>query len=183
LSDNDKKVFLVVIPLQIIANIALLVIEDLDFDIEPSTQATWRNVLRLVDLVCCGAILIPIIWSIKHLREAADVDGKAAISLNKLQLFRQFYLMVVAYIYFTQILIYMVQATLPPNLSWLRVLFAELSTLIFVTVTGYKFRPVEKNPYLQVEMADVGSAASVQINAGSTPISTQHEQQPRRVAD
>lgn len=41
LSDNDKKIFLVVIPLQIIANIALLVIEDLDLDIEPSTQATW----------------------------------------------------------------------------------------------------------------------------------------------
>lgn len=32
--------------------------------------------MRLVDLVCCGAILIPIIWSIKHLREAAEVDGK-----------------------------------------------------------------------------------------------------------
>ena len=29
-----------------------------------------------MDLICCGAILIPIIWSIKHLREAADKDGK-----------------------------------------------------------------------------------------------------------
>ena len=32
--------------------------------------------------------------SIRHLTEAAQADGKAAISLNKLKLFRQFYIMV-----------------------------------------------------------------------------------------
>jgi hypothetical protein len=29
-----------------------------------------------VDIICCGAILVPIIWSIKHLRDAAAIDGK-----------------------------------------------------------------------------------------------------------
>ena len=32
--------------------------------------------------------------SIRHLTEAANADGKAALSLNKLKLFRQFYIMV-----------------------------------------------------------------------------------------
>ena len=36
----------------------------------------WKDVFRIVDILCCGAILIPIIWSIKHLREAAQIDGK-----------------------------------------------------------------------------------------------------------
>ncbi len=35
-----------------------------------------KDIFRLVDIICCGAILIPIIWSIKHLREASKSDGK-----------------------------------------------------------------------------------------------------------
>ena len=31
-------------------------------------QANWKDVFRIVDILCCGAVLIPIIWSIKHLR-------------------------------------------------------------------------------------------------------------------
>lgn len=43
--------------------------------------------------------------SIKHLREASQTDGKAARSLHKLTLFRQFYVLVVTYIYFTRIVV------------------------------------------------------------------------------
>lgn len=34
---------------------------------------TWRDILHLVDIVCCCAVLFPIVWSIKHLREASEV--------------------------------------------------------------------------------------------------------------
>jgi hypothetical protein len=37
---------------------------------------TWRDVLHLLDVLCCCAILFPIVWSIRHLREAAEADGK-----------------------------------------------------------------------------------------------------------
>ncbi len=50
--------------------------------------------------------------SIKHLREASQTDGKAARSLHKLTLFRQFYVLVVSYIYFTRIV---VPPSLPPS--------------------------------------------------------------------
>ena len=64
-----------------------------------------RGIMRQVDIICCCAILFPIVWSIKHLREASQTDGKAARSLHKLTLFRQFYVMVVSYIYFTRIVV------------------------------------------------------------------------------
>ena len=43
----------------------------------PASRAwfTWRDILHLVDIICCCAILFPIVWSIKHLREAAGVRG------------------------------------------------------------------------------------------------------------
>jgi hypothetical protein len=79
----------------------------------------WRDLLHLVDIVCCCVILFPIVWSIKHLREAAESDGKAARALTKLSLFRTFYIMVVAYIYFTRIIVYLLQSTLPYRSTWL----------------------------------------------------------------
>jgi len=148
LSDKDKKIFLVVIPLQILDNIALIIIEES----APGSQEwfTWKDIFRLVDIICCGAILIPIIWSIKHLREASQIDGKAALNMRKLKLFRQFYLMVVAYIYFTRIIVYLVDATLPFRMVWLGDFFTELATLAFFIATGYKFRPAADNPYFML---------------------------------
>merc|ERR1711991_18289 len=87
-------------------------------------------------------------WSINHLREASQIDGKAARNLNKLKLFRQFYLMVVSYIYFTRIIIFLMDATLPFRYVWLGDFFAELATIIFFCISGYMFRPLQENPYL-----------------------------------
>eukprot|EP01090_Pellita_catalonica_P001659 TRINITY_DN1141_c0_g1_i1.p1 TRINITY_DN1141_c0_g1~~TRINITY_DN1141_c0_g1_i1.p1 ORF type:complete len:260 (-),score=27.62 TRINITY_DN1141_c0_g1_i1:145-897(-) len=145
LSERDKKIFLVVIPLQVISNVALAVIDET----APGSQGwiTWKEVFRTVDIICCGAILVPIIWSIKHLRDAAQIDGKAMRNMEKLKLFRQFYLMVVTYIYFTRIIIYLMDATLPFSYSWIGNFFDEAATLAFWCATGYKFRPVINNPH------------------------------------
>lgn len=72
---------------------------------------------------------------------AAETDGKAYNAVVKLQLFRQFYVMVVAYIYFTRIVVFLLSATIPYYLLWLGPLSTELATLIFYVFTGYKFRP------------------------------------------
>ena len=42
-------------------------------------------------------------------QEASQTDGKAVINLQKLQLFRHFYVMIVCYIYFTRIIVYLLR--------------------------------------------------------------------------
>ncbi|CAL7933485.1 unnamed protein product [Xylocopa violacea] len=77
LADKDKKLFMIAIPLQVLANVAEIIIEESEEgDIE---YKTWRDVFILVDLLCCGAIIFPVVWSIKHIEEAAHTDGKTAI--------------------------------------------------------------------------------------------------------
>ena len=99
LNEREKQVLLIVIPLQVFANIATIILDDNGPALNGWLE--WRDLFHLLDIICCCAILFPIVWSIKHLREAAMTDGKKVRNMNKLILFRQFYVMVVAYIYFT----------------------------------------------------------------------------------
>jgi len=165
LTDKDKRIFMVVIPLQVLDNIAMIIVGET----APGSQTwlTWQDIFRLVDIICCGAVLIPIIWSIKHLREASQIDGKAALNLQKLKLFRQFYLIVVSYIYFTRIIIYLLDATLPFNMVWLGEFFSEGATLVFFCTVGYKFRPAEDNPYFKMPSGDDADTIRMEEMAGT----------------
>lgn len=66
LNDKEKRIVYVVLILQVLDNIAMIVLEET----APGSQGwqTWRDVLHLVDIICCCAILLPIVWSIRHLR-------------------------------------------------------------------------------------------------------------------
>ena len=96
----------------------------------------WQDIFILVDLLCCGAILLPVVWSIRHLQESSQTDGKATISLEKLKLFRHFYIMVVCYIYFTRIIVYLLKITVPFQYEWLDEMFKEMTTFVFFVMTG-----------------------------------------------
>lgn len=145
LADKDKKLFMIAIPLQVLANVAEIIIEESEEgDIE---YKTWRDVFILVDLLCCGAIIFPVVWSIKHVEEAAHIDGKAAVNLRKLKLFKHFYIMIFSYIYFTRIIVYLLKITVPFQYEWLDEMFREMSTYVFFVLTGYKFRAASANPY------------------------------------
>ncbi|GJZ73740.1 GPR107-like protein [Tanacetum coccineum] len=149
LQDKEKKVLMIVIPLQVIANVAQVVIDETGPFGEDSY--TWRQVFLLVDIICCCAVLFPIIWSIKKLREAAMTDGKAAVNLMKLTLFRQYYVVVICYIYFTRVAVYFLETITSYRYAWTSVLAAELATLAFYVFTGYNFRPKTHNPYLAID--------------------------------
>ncbi|NXG50302.1 GP107 protein, partial [Psilopogon haemacephalus] len=152
LSDKDKKIFMIVIPLQVLANVAYIIIESTE---EGTTEyGLWKEILFLVDLLCCGAILFPVVWSIRHLQEASATDGKAAINLAKLKLFRHYYVMIVCYIYFTRIIAILIKIAVPFQWKWLYQLLDEMATLLFFVLTGYKFRPASDNPYLQLSQDD-----------------------------
>ncbi|NP_001073515.1 protein GPR107 precursor [Danio rerio] len=152
LSDKDKKVFMIVIPLQVLANVAYIIIESTE---EGSSEyGLWMEILFLVDLLCCGAILFPVVWSIRHLQEASATDGKAAINLAQLKLFRHYYVMIVCYIYFTRIIASLIKVIVPFQWKWLYQLMNELATLTFFFLTGHKFRPASYNPYLLLSVED-----------------------------
>lgn len=46
--------------LQVLANVAYIIIESTE---EGSSEYyLWKEILFLVDLICCGAILFPVVW-------------------------------------------------------------------------------------------------------------------------
>ncbi|XP_041098663.1 protein GPR107 isoform X1 [Polyodon spathula] len=167
LSDKDKKIFMIVIPLQVLANVSYIIMESTEEG--TAEYGLWKEILFLVDLLCCGAILFPVVWSIRHLQEASATDGKAAINLAKLKLFRHYYVMIVCYIYFTRIIAILIKITVPFQLKWLYQLLDEVATFVFFILTGYKFRPASDNPYLllpleeeeELEMDDVVTATGM----------------------
>ncbi|CAD5333712.1 unnamed protein product [Arabidopsis thaliana] len=157
LQDKEKKVLMIVIPLQVVANFAQVVIDETG----PYDQdwVTWKQIFLLVDVVCCCAVLFPIVWSIKNLREAAKTDGKAAVNLVKLTLFRQYYIVVICYIYFTRVVVYALETITSYKYMWTSVVASELATLAFYLFTGYKFRPEVHNPYFVVDDEEEEAAA------------------------
>ncbi|KAI3873573.1 hypothetical protein MKW92_007627 [Papaver armeniacum] len=157
LQDKEKKVLMIVIPLQVVANIAQVVIDESG----PYAQdwITWKQVFLLVDVVCCCAVLFPIVWSIKNLREAARTDGKAAVNLMKLTLFRHYYIVVICYIYFTRVVVYALETITSYRYLWTSVVAGELATLAFYVFTGYKFRPEAHNPYFMIDDDEEEAAA------------------------
>jgi len=168
LNDREKKVIYVVLVLQVIDNVAVAVLthgtegEQLYDD--------WSAILHLVDILCCCAVLVPIIWSVNALEKnmESENDGKgqggeatdrpataeAQKTLTKLKLFRSFYLLVVAYIYFTRIVVFLFATILGYRHTWLRYFVTELGTLAFYAVVGMQFRPMAENPYFAVKKDD-----------------------------
>ncbi|PNI12547.1 GPR108 isoform 5 [Pan troglodytes] len=165
LSDKEKKVFGIVIPMQVLANVAYIIIESREEG--ASDYVLWKEILFLVDLICCGAILFPVVWSIRHLQDASGTDGKVAVNLAKLKLFRHYYVMVICYVYFTRIIAILLQVAVPFQWQWLYQLLVEGSTLAFFVLTGYKFQPTGNNPYLQLPQEDEEDVQMEQVMTDS----------------
>lgn len=149
LQEKEKKVLMIVIPLQVLANVASVVIGETGPFIKD--WITWQQVFLLVDIICCCAILFPIVWSIRTLRETSKTDGKAARNLAKLTLFRQFYVVVIGYLYFTRIVVFMLRTIAAYKYQWVSNAAEEIASLAFYFVMFYMFRPVEKNEYFVLD--------------------------------
>lgn len=184
LNPREKTVVAVVLVLQVLNNLALAVLSQV---VEGERRyRQWTATLHLVDILCCCAVLIPIVWSVNALERsmgdgggeraavAADAsegeshrddddnddeeraleDGEKGQVLSKLRLFRSFYLLVVAYIYATRILVYLFATLLDYQHLWLRYMVVEVVTLAFYVTVGCMFRPMAENPYLTLKRHD-----------------------------
>lgn len=152
MTERDKHIMLAILVVQGMVNLTLVVVDETS---QGSKEwLTWRDMFHLLDMMCCCLILLPIVWSIRHLQESAEADGKAARNMERLKRFRKFYLMVVLFIYFTRIIVFLLTATLPFELVWLGTVFNEVAVLAFYATTGYLFRPQDTNPYLALNSQD-----------------------------
>ena len=179
LSDREKKMIFAVMVLQVIDNIALVVMST--ETVGESIYEDWRTVLHLVDLVCCCLVLFPIVWQVSTLERAvehqqADAaannetddqnEGNSGLgertgesteeqrTLSRLRKFRGFYLLVVGYIYFTRIAVYLFSTMLDYEHTWVRYFVTELATLGFYAITGLHMRPVVEHAYLALARQD-----------------------------
>ncbi|PKA63273.1 hypothetical protein AXF42_Ash017741 [Apostasia shenzhenica] len=149
LQEREKKVLMIVIPLQVIANIAYIVIGETGPFIQ--NWVTWKQLVLVIDIICCCVIMFPIVWSIRTLRETSKTDGKAARNLAKLTLFRQFYIVVIGYLYFTRIVVYALKTIAAYKYQWVSVVAEETANLAFYIFMVYMFRPVERNQYFALD--------------------------------
>jgi len=69
-------------------------------------------------------------------------------------------LLVVSYVYFTRIIVFLLGATLPFEITWLSYVFSELASLAFYGMTGFLFRPQPVNPYLALGKDDDDATSS-----------------------
>lgn len=145
LSDKDKKIIIIVVCLQVIAHTGEVILDETSEG--DKSKEFWFSLCSLVDLFSCIAILVPIGWSVSHLREASRTDGKALINLKKLQLFNKFFIITTIYIYVSRIA-FVPLSLLSHQNTWLSELFMELTTLTYFIITGYCFQPIPTNPYL-----------------------------------
>jgi G protein-coupled receptor 107 len=168
LNDREKKTVLVVLILQVANNIAILALSRETQG--ESTYASWTFILHVVDIVCCCAVLIPIVWQVSQLeksmgledadetdlaeKESALQGSDKADMLPKLKLFRTFYLMVIGYVYSTRILIYLFVSKLDYRHLWVQHFVIELITLAFYVSVGMMFRPVPDSTAYQSVMSD-----------------------------
>ncbi|XP_059669067.1 protein CANDIDATE G-PROTEIN COUPLED RECEPTOR 7-like [Cornus florida] len=148
LQEREKKVLMIVIPLQVLENIVSAVIGETG----PATKDwfTWTQVFLIMDIVCCCAVFFPIIWSMRSLKEASKMDGKAARNLEKLSLFKQFYLVVVGYLYFTRVVVAAIGSIVTYRYEWVGPAAAEAASL-----------PIERNPYLAIDDEEEAHAGQI----------------------
>lgn len=158
LHHREKRIIFAVLILQVIDNLAVAILTTETEGERPYED--WSALLHLVDILCCCAVLIPIVWQVNSLEqkisaanqeESEDAqNNNNSRTLQKLKLFRAFYVLVVSYIYYTRVIVYLFATILDYRHTWLRYFFNEIGTLAFYVVVGFKFRPEPENPYMEL---------------------------------
>lgn len=159
LQDKEKNVLMLGIPLQVFVNIAYIMMEESG----PSGKnyEFWLTGFAFVDIICCFVIMIPVTWSIRTLRETSKLDGRAATNLKKLRLFRDFYIALVIYMYFTRYSIYFLRLYFDYKNQWFCQAIVETATLGFYVAMFYMFQPQERNQYFALALDDKEEEAAL----------------------
>ncbi|KAL1807287.1 hypothetical protein ACET3Z_030355 [Daucus carota] len=159
LQDNEKRLLMLGIPLQALVNIAYI----METEEGPSAKnfGFWFTIFVFVDIACCFVIMVPVTWSIRTLRDTSKMDGRAATNLKKLRLFRDFYIALVVYLYFTRYSAIFLSVYLNYKDQWWCSMVTETATLGFYTTMFYLFQPQERNQYFALAFDDEEEEAAL----------------------
>lgn len=149
LHGKEKTLLMIVVPLQVLANIASIVIGVTG----PYTQdwVLWNQIFLLADVSCCCAIIFAMVRSMCCLRETSNTDGKAAKNLAKLPVFRKFFVLVIVYLLFMRIFVVALKVNVDYKYQWVSNAAEEIASLAFCSLMFYMFRPMERNEYIDVD--------------------------------
>ncbi|KAK6146959.1 hypothetical protein DH2020_017871 [Rehmannia glutinosa] len=127
LQEKEKKVLMIVIPLQVLANVASIVIGETGPFIKD--WVTWNQVSE------------------------GDVEDRweGCKESGKVDPFRQFYIVVIGYLYFTRIVVFALRTIAAYKYQWVANAAEEIASLAFYAIIFYMFRPVEKNEYFALD--------------------------------
>jgi G protein-coupled receptor 107 len=137
LSEWEKRILLGVFSLQLTSNISLIIIDQMAEG--ASTWLYWKSIMLWIDVISCFLVLPVIAWSIRNLKNSKDEKSVAtSVRLNQ---FQQFYLIVIAYLYFSRVVVQFIRDGLPPSYGWIPEILRELSSLGVFLFSGFRFRP------------------------------------------
>ncbi|KAI3716639.1 hypothetical protein L1987_67653 [Smallanthus sonchifolius] len=140
LQGKEKKVLMIVIPLQVFGYVASVVIQETGPYIRD--WVTWNQVFLLVDLICCCAVIFPVVWSI---RSFSKTDAKSARHLS------WFCVVVIGYLLVTRIGVFALKVFADYKDQWVCSAAEEMASLVFYLVMFYMFRPVEEDEYVGLD--------------------------------
>ncbi|KAF8402078.1 hypothetical protein HHK36_013030 [Tetracentron sinense] len=126
LKSFDDELIRFVIPLQIVAIVGQVLIDEIAQD-----WITWKMVLLLVDLVCSCAVF-SIVWSWPS-------SSMWSLDRKKEELFRRYYIFIICNIYSTRVVVYALNIITSYRYLWTSVVIGELSALACYAFTGFMF--------------------------------------------
>uniref|UniRef100_A0A0E0JQQ4 Lung seven transmembrane receptor family protein n=1 Tax=Oryza punctata TaxID=4537 RepID=A0A0E0JQQ4_ORYPU len=150
---RELNVLTAMVPLQVYMAIATTLSGDAPAFTAGGVAWTWSHVFVLVQLACCVAVLMPMGRAIQALRKEADTDDKAERRLTKLALFRQLYLAVAVYLYYTRMAVFILKLLVGAGSGyrWASVTVEEAASVAFYLFMFCRFSPAED---IQLEDAE-----------------------------
>lgn len=152
---KQKMLLAVGISLQIFANVSYIYINESG----PSVKNYWHwaSAFFVLDAFGFLVVMVPIVKSIRFLKESAKADGTAATTLARMTTLKNFVFCVLVYWYATRTMKFTIgYDDCHPGSevdSWV-----ETFTIIFYIVMFSLFRPTEENEYLVVQDEEVALA-------------------------
>ncbi|GMP57948.1 hypothetical protein CsSME_00021814 [Camellia sinensis var. sinensis] len=163
LEEMEILLLMIGILLQVLSNIAWIVINNTGPFLEG--WVIWVWVFLLIDITTCFMASLPMAWRINTLKQTAMEDGKAALNLTKLRLFRDFYMVFFVYVYVSRSLVFAIRMNAPYEFQWMSNVTEESASFVLYVVMFYWFRPMEESEYCGVDEEEE-EAALVAIHSG-----------------